>query len=179
MSRTKPERPRDTDDVTAALYEVLRDLAARSMGRERAGHTLQPTALVHEAWLRLARDDRDTWPDDGLFFAACAKAMRQVLIDHARRRDARKRGGDLVRVELADASAEEPGLELDVLALDEALVGLARAYPRAARVVELRFFAGLTGEEIAPLLEISPRTVDGDWRFARAWLIRALEAGEA
>ncbi|MEM7311219.1 MAG: ECF-type sigma factor [Planctomycetota bacterium] len=167
-----------TDQRTAALYDVLHELAARSMGRERAGHTLQPTALVHEAWLRLARSPERTWDDRAQFVAACVRSMRQVLIDHARRRQAARRGGELLRVALPDDAAAEPGPGLDALALDEALTRLAAEYPRAARVVELRFFGGLTGAEIAQVLSLSARTVDSDWAFARAWLIRELDTGD-
>jgi RNA polymerase sigma-70 factor, ECF subfamily len=169
-----PARGEALDERTQSLYRTLRDLAAGSLARERAGHTLQPTALVHEAWLRLARDGTEAWGDEAQFLAAGARVLRQVLVDHARRRSAAKRGGDRLRVTLDELPAQSGAEALDVLALDEALERLAEQHPRAARVVELRFFAGLGGEEAARLLGISPRTVDGDWSFARAWLIRAL-----
>jgi len=180
--RSEPARahapPREMlDERSARLYEHLRQLAARSFARERPGHTLQPTALVHEAWLRLAESDPGTWSDQAQFLAACAHLLRQVLIDHARRRRAEKRGGDLCRVTLDEHSAQDWSDALDVLALDEALTSLAAQHARAARVVELRFFAGLAGEEAARVLGVSPRTVDSDWSFARAWLLRALDAG--
>ena len=172
-----PARGEALDERTESLYRTLRDLAAASLARERAGHTLQPTALVHEAWLRLARGGTQGWGDEGQFLAAGARVLRQILVDHARRRRAAKRGGDRLRVTLDDLPARSSAEELDLLALDEALERLAEEHPRAARVVELRFFAGLGGDEAARLLGISARTVDGDWSFARAWLIRALGAG--
>jgi len=137
------------DERSAHLYEELRNLALRSFARESPGHTLQPTALVHEAWLRLAEGGSNTWQDQARFLGACAQVLRQVLIDHARRRTAEKRGGDRCRVTLDELSAEGACDSLDVLALDEALTALAAQHPRAARVVELRFFAGLEGEEAA------------------------------
>jgi RNA polymerase sigma-70 factor, ECF subfamily len=164
------------DERSAHLYEELRNLALRSFARERPGSTLQPTALVHEAWLRLAQGGSKAWQNQAHFMGACAQVLRQVLIDHARRRTAEKRGGDRRRVTLDERSAERSCDALDVLALDEALNALAAQHPRAARVVELRFFAGLEGEEAARALGVSPRTVDSDWSFARAWLMRSLDA---
>jgi RNA polymerase sigma factor (TIGR02999 family) len=174
--RPRPSAREALDERSALLYEHLRDLAARSFAREQPGHTLQPTALVHEAWLRLAESDSGTWSDPAQFLGACAHVVREVLIDHARRRRAQKRGGDRLRVLLDEQAAGSVGDDLDLLALDEALTAFAAQYPRAARVVELRFFAGLAGEDAAGVLGVSPRTVDGDWSFARAWLMRALDA---
>ncbi|MEZ5065879.1 MAG: ECF-type sigma factor [bacterium] len=150
-------------------YAELRELAGSIMRREREYHTLQPTALVHEAYLRLAGSE--TWEGRAHFFAAAARAMRRVLVDHARRRDAEKRGGpDLRRVTFEEDLHGREGGTLDVLALDQALDRLAGLDPRMHRVVEMKLFAGLTAREIADVLGVSKRTVDGEWSFARKWL---------
>lgn len=160
----------DAHEYTEAVYEELRALARQHMQRERVQHTLQPTALVHEAYLRLARANEQQWNDAAHFKAIASRAIRQVLIDHARGRDAAKRGGGRLRVTL-DGSAAEAGLdEVDFVALDEALTELATLNPRQAQVVELRYFGGLKDAEIADHLDVSPRTVRSEWRFARAWL---------
>jgi RNA polymerase sigma-70 factor, ECF subfamily len=161
--------------LVGAIYAELRRIARGLMHRERPGHTLQPSALVHEALLRLL--DGDTLaevPNRRYLFAAAAQAMRQVLVDHARRRRARKREGQRARVPLDQAlsTIEEQGL--DVIALHDALDRLAPAHPRPAQVVDLRFFGGLSVPEVAELLGVSDTTVEGDWRFARAWLRRKL-----
>lgn len=155
-------------------YAELRALAAAHLRRERRGHTLQPTALAHEAWLRLGAQ----LEAPGLE-AAASKAMREILVDHARRRSAAKRGGGWRRVTLDPAACELPGRELDLLALDEALENLAALDGRQAQVVELRYFGGLSTEETARALGVSARTVEGDWHMARAFLRRALEDGGA
>jgi len=172
--------PRGDTDLDDLLYGELRALARSFLGRERADHTLQPTALVHEAWIRLSAQDGSRWSDRKHFFAIAAQAMRRILIDHARRKQADKRGGDYQRVTLVTDFT--PPMEcsdegVDLLALDEALDQLAKLDARQARVVELRFFAGLTLEEVAEALDVSVRTVAGDWRMARAWLSRALDDG--
>ena len=156
--------------LLAIIYEDLRVLAAKHLKQERAGHTLQPTALVHEAWLRLIECDRMDWNGRTHFFAMAATMLRRVLVDHARARGAQKRGGDAERISLCDAEAERPEDRLDLLALDEALQKLAEKNPRQAQVVELRYFAGLGIEETAAGLGVSPDTVKADWRFARSWL---------
>ncbi len=163
-------------DLAPDAYEALRRLAASYLSRERAGHTLQPTALVHEAFLRLANS---AFSDPTHFRAAAAIAMRRILVDHARTKGAQKRGGDRLRITLIEGvTADEP--ELDLLALDEALDELGRASPRRARIVELRYFGGLTVPEVADSIGVSTRTVEGDWLFARAWLRKRLAAeGEA
>jgi RNA polymerase sigma factor (TIGR02999 family) len=146
------------------------------MHQERAGHTLQPSALVHEALLRLLDGDAlANVPNRRYLFAAAAQAMRQVLIDHARRRHAAKRDGARARVPLDEALAKFEERGLDIIALHEALESLARAHPRQAEVVNLRFFSGLSVPEVAEMLGVSDTTVEGDWRFARAWLRRQLE----
>jgi len=157
------------------LYDVLRDLAESYLARERQGHTLQPTALVHEAFLRLAETGARL-NDDDAFRALAATVMRRVLVDSARARRARKRGGGWSRVSLEGVvDHARPGP--DVLELDEALRALADEHARAARVVELRFYGGLGVEPVATLLGVSPRTVELDWSFARAWLLRRLGEG--
>jgi len=169
------------DELLALVYDELRRLAARYLRGQRAGHTLQPTALVHEAYLRLAKGGALPVDDRTHFFALAARAMRQVLVDHARRRAAAKRGGDPERVTLDDTlelgRGGEEGRRLDLLALDEALERLERVSPRQCRVVELRYFAGLTIAEAAASLGVGTRTVEDDWALARAWLQRRLRRG--
>ncbi len=156
-------------DLLPLVYDELRKLAAARMAEEKAGHTLQPTALVHEAYVRLiGRAEPLVYRDRGHFFAAAAAAMRRILIDSARRRHAQKRGGECQREPLDAVAAPEPDGEL--LALDEALARLAVADPVKARLVELRYFVGLTGEQAAEVLGISPTTADRYWAYARAWL---------
>jgi RNA polymerase sigma factor (TIGR02999 family) len=151
------------------VYDELRRLAAEKLAREAPGQTLDATALVHEAYLRLVGpDDARRWNDRGHFFAAAAQAMRRILVDNARRKRARKRGAGLQRQPL-DALAA-PEIQLEVVALDEALQRLAEADPIKARLVELRYFAGLTSEQAAKVLDISPSTADRHWAYARAWL---------
>jgi RNA polymerase sigma factor (TIGR02999 family) len=151
------------------VYGELRRLAARKLAREAPGHTLQPTALVHEAYLRLLGEEgAHSFKDRGHFLAAAATAMRRILIDNARRRRSRKRGGGLRRRRLEGIAA--PGPDEELLALDAALEKLASQDPQKARLVELRYFAGLTGEEAAAALDISPSTADRHWAYARAWL---------
>ena len=168
--------PAALDLLVALVYDALRQLAAQRLRRSGSGGvTLQPTALVHEAFLRLVHGDID-WQSRAHFFAVASKTMRNVAIDHARRRQAGKRGGDVVRVDLTgEADLAAAGPAVDVLALDEALSRLEALDARQAKVVELRFFAGLSSPEIAALLDCSPTTVERDWRTARAWLFRELE----
>jgi len=157
------------------MYDNLHRIAAEYMRRERADHTLQPTALVHEAYLKLA--NRDEWKSATHFRAVASNAMRQVLVDHARRRERQKRGGN--RVVLTTSIAFEPDRDMEVLALDEALNALAQLDKRKARVVELRFFGGLTARESAEVLGIAQKTAEADWFFARAWLHERLEPGNS
>lgn len=162
------------DDILPLVYGELRALARDFLGRERRDHTLAPTALVHEAFLRLSDQTRVEWRNRAHFFAIAAQAIRRILIDHARARGAAKRGGDASRVLLEDRVLFMSERTLDVLALDQALTLLADESPRAARVVELRYFGGLTIDETAEVLELSPSSVEREWRFARARLYRAL-----
>ena len=156
------------------VYDQLRHLAARQLAGERAGHTLSPTALVHEAWLRLA-DDASLAPEDRRqFFAIAARRMRQVLVDHARRRDAAKRGGRARESVTLSALSDGRSGGVDALALDQALGQLERADPRKAQVVELRYFGGLEMGEVASVLGISRATAQRDWDVAKAFLYRAL-----
>ena len=158
------------------LYQELKRAARRQLARERGGHTLQTTALVHEAYLRLVDQRRAEWREREHFLAVAAIAMRRVLVDYARARAADKRAHERLTL---SAGAEEPGeadSAFDLLDLDLALDRLARDYPRPARVVELRFFGGLETAEIARLLAVGERTVKRDWAFARAWLLRELAA---
>ncbi|HEY1375795.1 MAG TPA: ECF-type sigma factor [Gemmataceae bacterium] len=163
------------DDLLPLVYAELRRLAARQLAGEAPGQTLQPTALVHEAYLRLAGGAAPRSRNE--FLAAAATAMRRVLIDRARARRAEKRGGGRGRADLDPDHLAAPERSADLLALDEALTRLVAQDPRKAKLVELRYFAGLTLDEAAAALEISPATADRDWAFARAWLHREL-AGE-
>jgi RNA polymerase sigma factor (TIGR02999 family) len=153
----------------------LRRLARGYMGRERRGHTLQTTALVNEAFLRLTDARRIRWQDRAHFLGISARLMRRVLVDHARARGYRKRGGGTLRVTLDEGLVASPDPALDILALDRALDALAAADLRKSRVIELRFFGGLSVEEAAEVLHVSPDTVKRDWRLAKLWLLRELE----
>jgi RNA polymerase sigma factor (TIGR02999 family) len=167
-----------SDELAALVYGELHDLAVHFMRQERTDHTLQPTALVHEAYMRLLGSQGSTWQNRGHFFGIAAQAMRRILVDHARKRHAGKRAGG-ERVTLDDAVAAAPESSVDLVALDEALQKLAALDPRQARVVELRFFAGLDVELTAETLGISVSTVKRDWTFARAFLQRELDEGDA
>jgi RNA polymerase sigma factor (TIGR02999 family) len=162
------------DKLLPLVYDEFRALARHYLAQERANHTLQPTALVHEAYMKLVDQTRVDWQGRSHFFAVAAQAMRRILVDHARSRQRDKRGGGRARVVLDEAVALSPQKDEDVLALDEALERLAAVDPRQAKVVELRFFGGLSVEEVAEALGVSKRTVEGDWTFARAWLSREL-----
>jgi RNA polymerase sigma-70 factor (ECF subfamily) len=156
------------------VYEELRRQAARYLRRERAGHTLQTTALIHEAYLRLVGQTNVQWQNRAQFFGIAAQLMRRILVDHARTKKRAKRGGSDIRVSLGDAMALSKGQDLDVVALDEALERLAEFDEQQSRIVELRFFSGLTVEETAEVLAISTATVKRDWSVARAWLHREI-----
>ncbi len=163
------------EELVPLVYDELRALAAGFLGREGAGHTLQPTALVHEAYLRVLRQSGVAWKNPGHLRAVSAQAMRRVLVDHARARQADKRGGGAQPVTLSSALlVDGRAAETDVLALEEALEKLGRRSERQARVVELRFFGGFTIPETAAALGVSETTVEDDWRFARAWFGREL-----
>ena len=161
------------DRLLAVAYDELHRLAARALRREPAGHTLQTTALVHEAWLRLSGSDM-TWADRTHFFAAASRVMRSVLVDHARGMRRAKRGGGATRIALEEATLAAEERPPDVLALDEALERLGAQDARKCRVIECRFFAGMTAEETAAALDVSLTTVERDLRLAKAWLRREL-----
>ena len=164
--------------LTPLVEAELRRLARGYMGRERRGHTLQPTALVNEAFLRLTDARRVRWQDRAHFLGISARLMRRVLVDHARSRGYRKRGGDAQRVTLNDGHVASAEPTLDVVALDRALEKFAAVDERKSRVIELRFFGGLSVEETAEVLHVSPDTVKRDWRLAKLWLLRELEGDE-
>jgi RNA polymerase sigma factor (TIGR02999 family) len=165
---------RARDELTPLIYDELRRLARGYMRRELPGHTLQPTALVHEAFLRLIDQSQVNWQNRAHFFGAAARLMRQILINHAEARRAAKRGGGAERVSLYDVDHFAAAHEIDLIALDEALRRLERIDPQQGRIVELRYFSGLTIEEIAEALGVSPATVKRDWSMAKAWLRREL-----
>lgn len=160
------------------VYDELRRLAHRYMTRERAGHTLQTTALVNEAYLRLVDAHHVSWQNRAHFFAISANLMRRILVDFARTRGYKKRGGEARRVDFDEAFFASKGRDADFLALDDALNALAELDPRKAKVVELRYFGGLTPKETAEVLKVSPDTVFRDWRLAKVWLLRELKARE-
>jgi RNA polymerase sigma factor (TIGR02999 family) len=159
------------------VYPELRRIAGRYLRRERVGHTLQPTALVHEAYVKLIDQNRARWQNRAQFFGVAAQLMRRILVDHARERAADKRGGGARPVTLVDAMAASPERSIDILALDEALERLTALYPEQGRLVELRYFGGLTIEETGEVLGSSPATVKRHWVVARAWLLANLDAG--
>lgn len=164
------------EQLARIVYGQLRALAMAQMRGERQAHTLQPTALVNEAFLRLSGQRGRQWQERRQFFAVFASLMRQVLVDHARGRRAAKRGGEAIRIEVASLNdLAAPAEGLDVLALDETLTRLEALQPRLSKVVELRFFGGLEVNETAEVLGCSPRTVKRDWALARAWLVRELQ----
>jgi RNA polymerase sigma factor (TIGR02999 family) len=158
------------DALLALLYKDLRRIAGSYLRAQRPDHTLQPTALVHEAYMRLVGHEGADWESRAHFLNAAAQTMRRILVDHARARKAEKRGGADVRVVLDDAVAVTPERDLDLVALDDALTKLATASPRLSRIVELRYFGGLTAKEVAEVLGVSLTTVEREWVAARAWL---------
>lgn len=165
------------DRLLPLIYRQLHRLAGSYFARELPGHTLQPTALLHEAWLKMADQRRVSWQNRTQFFAVAARLMRRVLVDHARERQALKRGGVERTMSLEEVGEALAAAEVDVLDLDTALDALAQIDPLQSRLVELRYFTGLTIEETAVALEISPATVKREWAIARAWLFRRLAAG--
>ena len=162
--------PTAAEGLLPLVYDELRKLATHKMANEPAGHTLPPTALVHEAWLRLIHVEDQSFENRAHFFAAAAEAMRRILIDHARRKSARRHGGGLERVSLEQIDVPEQANEDTLLRIDEALRALARDDPKAAELVKLRFFSGMRVEEAALALGVTDRTARRYWRFARAWL---------
>jgi RNA polymerase sigma factor (TIGR02999 family) len=170
--------PHAAEQLLPLVYDELRKLATRRLAREQPGQTLQATALVHEAYLRLVDDkEAQRWNGRGHFFAAAAEAMRRILVESARRKQSLKAGGGRRRLDLADVDPPVGGPDLDLLALDDALQRLARKDPRKAELVKLRFFAGLTVGQAALALGIAPSTADEDWAYARSWLRLAMGGG--
>lgn len=166
--------PKAAEQLLPLVYEELRNLAAHKMSKESAGHTLQPTALVHEAWLRLAGSGQ--WDSRAHFFGAAAEAMRRILIDRARRKQAVRHGGGQQRVDLEDVNLPSPANDDQLIAVSEALDRLAAEHKTEAELVKLRYFVGMTNDEAAAALGISPRTAKYYWTHARAWLFREVEA---
>jgi RNA polymerase sigma factor (TIGR02999 family) len=169
--------PAATAKLLPIVYDELRLIAEQHFRRQSPNHTLQPTALVHEAFLKLVDQTQAQWNDRAHFFAVAATAMRHILVNHALAKQAEKRGGKRKRVELSDAGAAVAAQDLDMVALDEALKKLATVDERKHKVVELRFFAGLSVDEVAAVLKVSTTTVESDWRAARAWLNLELTRG--
>ena len=165
-----------SEDLIPLVYDELRRLAAYQMSQEKPGQTLQATALVHEAYLRLLKSESQSWKDRRHFFGAAAEAMRRILIDNARRKASLKRGGDFERTNLDLAEIPLADQSVDTLDLNTALEELEKADPSAAELVKLRYFAGLTMEQIAEILEVKPRTARTIWAFGKAWLFQRLKA---
>jgi len=165
------------DALVPLVYDELRRIARRCLASQRSDHTLQPTALVHEAYLRLAHRNSPDWQDRVHFFAMAAQMMRQILVDHARKQGAAKRGANAVTIELDESSAISRQPTLDLLALDDAMKSLASLDPRQCQIVELRFFGGLSIEETAQVMHISPATTKREWATARLWLHNAMTRG--
>lgn len=165
------------DALVPLVYAELHKLAHHYMRQEDRGHILQTTAVIHEAFLRLVRSRSADWQDRAHFFGICARLMRQILVDFARSQGSRKRGGDTVRLELENAQDLSAERDIDLIALDEVLTSLSRLDARKGRIVELRFFGGLSVEETAALLKVSPDTVTRDWRLARAWILKEMSDG--
>jgi RNA polymerase sigma factor (TIGR02999 family) len=178
LSAIEQGDPRAAEQLLPLVYDELRKLAARRLAHEKPGQTLQATDLVHEAYLRLVGRDPDrTWDSRGHFFAAAAKAMRRILVENARRKQTRKHGGVQRHADLDLDALVAPEPEMDLLALDAALDRLADRDPQKARLVELRYLAGLTGDQAAAVLGISPSSADRQWVYTRAWLRRELGRG--
>lgn len=178
LERIEQGDPRAAEQLLPLVYEELRHLAAAKMARENPGQTLQPTALVHEAWLRLGGDAQPPWANRAHFFAAAAESMRRILIDQARRKRAVRHGGDLAKVSAHDTGFDLAAPSVDdeeLLLVNEALAALAVHDARKAELVKLKYFAGLTLEEAADALAISHRTAKRDWAYARAWLFNEVQ----
>ena len=167
--------PKAADELLELVYQELRQLAARKMAQEPPGQTLQPTALVHEAWLRLVGSENPSFENRAHFFSAAAQAMRRILIERARRRRTRRHGGGYERIDLDEHDLVAPQADDELLAVHESLDQLAKEYPVQAEVVKLRYFGGRTNEEVAQILGISITTVKNYWAFARAWLLQEIK----
>jgi RNA polymerase sigma factor (TIGR02999 family) len=165
---------RASDELLPLVYDELRRLAAARMAQEAAGQTLQPTALVHEAWLRMVKDGERNWQNRAHFFGAAAEAMRRILIENARRKSRLKRGGDQARIDIEQLELAATTPDDKVLLIDDALERLQTEDPEKARIVVLKFFGGLTNQEVAENLGVTERTVERQWAFAKAWLFRSI-----
>jgi RNA polymerase sigma factor (TIGR02999 family) len=165
-----------SEELLPLVYDELRRLAAARMAQEAAGQTLQPTALVHEAWLRLIGDGDRTWENRGHFFGAAAEAMRRIMIENARRKSRLKRGGGQARLNIEDLELAETTPDDKVLLIDEALERLQAEDPEKTRVVVLKFFGGLTNQDVAASLGVTERTVERQWAYAKAWLFRSIRS---
>ncbi len=177
LSSIESGDPKGADQLLPLVYEELRKLAAVRMANEKAGQTLQPTALVHEAWLKIAGEGSEAFANRAHFFKAAAIAMQQILIDKARRKARTRHGSDQVHEELEESGPAVAVPSEELLAVNDALESLALEAPLAAEVVRMRYFVGMTVPEIADALDLAPRTVDRHWSFARAWLKRSIRAG--
>lgn len=164
-----------SSDLLPLVYEELRGLAAARMARESSGQTLQPTALVHEAWLRLVGEGNRSWENRAHFFGAAAEAMRRILIENARRKSRLKRGGGLARVDIAELDLADTTPDDKILLIDEALEKLQTEDSEKARIVVLKFFGGLTNQEVAQSLGVTERTIERQWAFAKAWMFRSIQ----
>jgi RNA polymerase sigma factor (TIGR02999 family) len=167
---------RTLEELLPLVYEELRQIAAARMARESAGHTLQPTALVHEAWLRLVSDKDRTWKNRAYFFGAAAEAMRRILVESARRKSRLKHGGGQERLNVADLELADTTPDEKVLLINDALEQLEVEHPERGRVVVLKYFGGLTNKEVAEMLGVAERTVDRHWVCAKEWLFRKVRA---
>jgi RNA polymerase sigma factor (TIGR02999 family) len=167
---------RASEELLPLVYNELRQLAAARMAQESAGQTLQPTALVHEAWLRLVGDGNRTWQNRAHFFGAAAEAMRRIMIENARRKSRLKRGGGQAPLNIEDLELADTTPDDKVLLIDEALERLKAEDPEKARIVMLKFFGGLTNQEVAASLEVTERTVERQWAYAKAWLFQSIRA---
>lgn len=176
LEKFEPGDRQAGEQLFADVYAELRTLAAQYLHRERQSHTLQPTALVHEAYLKLLGETRVDWRCRAHLLAIASQAMRQILVDHARRHGAAKRGGDQHRIALDDNLVIESNRDVDVLALDDALTKLTKLDPRQAQMIELRFFAGLSVAEVAKAMRMSKRSAEREWTMVRAWLRRELRS---
>ena len=174
LNTVKPGSARSAAELLPLVYEELRKLAAHKMGGENAGHTLQPTALVHEAWMRLAASTHQNWENRGHFFASAAEAMRRILVEHARRKQSLKRGGGLERTDLDDSVLALSTTPDELLAVNDALARLESQDSTAAQLVKLRYFVGLTMDETASAMGLAKRTTENLWTYARVWLHREI-----
>jgi RNA polymerase sigma factor (TIGR02999 family) len=178
LDRVQQGKPQAAEELLPLVYEELRRLAAQKMAQQPSGQTLQPTALVHEAWLKLSSGPNQSWNDRQHFFRAAAEAMRCILVDHARQRKACKHGGDLRRTELAESKIAHPSSDDELVAVHEALDALAQRDPTSAELVKLRYFVGLSMAEAASALDLPQRSAERLWTFAKAWL-RQQMSGDA